>query len=60
MLWITGTTLNVQSSIGAIMAVGIAVANSILLLSFAERSRVEQHSSLQAAEEAAAGRLRAF
>lgn len=49
MLWITGTTLNVQSFIGAIMAIGIAVANSILLLSFAERSRLEQHrSSLEA------------
>ena len=34
-----GTTLNVQSFMGAIMAVGIAVANSILLVTFAERSR---------------------
>ena len=40
MLWITGTTLNVQSFIGAIMAIGIAVANSILLISFAERHRL--------------------
>ncbi len=61
MLWITGTTLNVQSSIGAIMAIGIAVANSILLLSFAERSRLEQHrSSFQAAQEGATSRLRAI
>jgi multidrug efflux pump subunit AcrB len=60
-LWITGTTLNVQSFIGAIMAIGIAVANSILLLSFAERSRLEQHySSLDAAREGAASRLRAI
>lgn len=61
MLWATGTTLNVQSFIGAIMAIGIAVANSILLLSFAERSRLEQHrSSLEAAEEGAGSRLRAI
>jgi len=61
MLWITGTTLNVQSFMGAIMAIGIAVANSILLLSFAERSRLDQHrSSLEAAEEGATSRLRAI
>lgn len=61
LLWITGTTLNVQSFIGAIMAIGIAVANSILLLWFAERSRLEQHqSSMEAAREEAASRLRAI
>jgi multidrug efflux pump subunit AcrB len=61
MLWITGTTLNVQSFIGSIMAIGIAVANSILLISFAERSRLEGHrSSLDAAQEGAASRLRAI
>jgi multidrug efflux pump subunit AcrB len=61
MLLITGTTLNVQSFIGAIMALGIAVANSILLLSFAERLRLEQRrSSLEAAQEGASSRLRAI
>jgi multidrug efflux pump subunit AcrB len=61
MLWITGTTLNVQSFIGAIMAIGIAVANSILLISFAERSRLEQQqSSSDAAQQGAASRLRAI
>ena len=61
MLWITGTTLNVQSFMGAIMAMGIAVANSILLLSFAERSRLDQHrSSLEAAQDGATSRLRAI
>ena len=40
-LLITGTTLNVQSFMGAIMAIGIAVANSILLVTFAERARHE-------------------
>src|SRR6185436_1102203 len=39
MLRATATTLNVQSFMGAIMAIGIAVANSILLVSFAERFR---------------------
>ena len=41
MLRLTGTTLNVQSFMGAIMAIGIAVANSILLVTFAERARHE-------------------
>src|SRR6185437_142389 len=41
MLWLTHTTLNIQSFMGAIMAVGVAVANSILLVTFAERSRLE-------------------
>jgi multidrug efflux pump subunit AcrB len=34
-LWLTGTTLNIQSAMGAIMAVGVAVANAILLVTFA-------------------------
>ncbi len=59
MLLATGTTLNVQSFMGAIMAIGIAVANSILLVTFAERSRHEGHSPREAAEEGARGRLRA-
>jgi multidrug efflux pump subunit AcrB len=39
MLVITGTTLNVESLMGSIMAVGIAVSNSILLVTFANESR---------------------
>jgi multidrug efflux pump subunit AcrB len=39
-LWLTGTTLNIQSFMGAIMAIGVAVANAILLVTFAERARV--------------------
>jgi multidrug efflux pump subunit AcrB len=39
-LWLTGTTLNIQSAMGAIMAIGVAVANAILLVTFAERARV--------------------
>jgi multidrug efflux pump subunit AcrB len=61
LLWLTGTTLNVQSFIGAIMAIGIAVANSILLISFAERHRLEQKSSsTDAAYHGASSRLRAI
>ncbi|HWV98839.1 MAG TPA: efflux RND transporter permease subunit [Candidatus Acidoferrum sp.] len=39
-LRLTGTTLNIQSFMGAIMAIGVAVANAILLVTFAERARV--------------------
>ena len=39
MLLVTGTTLNVQSFMGAIMAIGVAVANAILLVTFAEQAR---------------------
>jgi multidrug efflux pump subunit AcrB len=59
MLLVTGTTLNVQSFMGAIMAMGIAVANSILLITFAEHSRREGRDYLDAAQEGAASRLRA-
>lgn len=38
-LWFTGSTLNIQSFIGAIMGIGVAMANAILLVTFAERSR---------------------
>jgi multidrug efflux pump subunit AcrB len=59
MLLATGTTLNVQSFMGTIMAVGIAVANSILLVTFAERARHDGLGYLEAAREGATGRLRA-
>ena len=56
----TGTTLNIQSFMGAIMAIGIAVANSILLVSFAEAARRELSlTAVEAAREGALGRLRA-
>jgi multidrug efflux pump subunit AcrB len=54
----TGTTLNIQSFMGAIMAVGVAVANAILLVTFAERARLEGADSLAAAVEGAKHRLR--
>jgi multidrug efflux pump subunit AcrB len=59
MLRFTGTTLNVQSFMGAIMAIGIAVANSILLVTFSEQVRHEGRSQIEAAREGAASRLRA-
>ncbi|HEV3031012.1 MAG TPA: efflux RND transporter permease subunit [Polyangia bacterium] len=60
MLAATHTTLNVESLMGAIMAVGIAVSNSILLVSFANDLRVENEdiSPLEAALEAGRTRLR--
>jgi multidrug efflux pump subunit AcrB len=60
MLRLTGTTLNVQSFTGAIMAIGIAVANSILLVTFAERARREGLRTFDAAREGASSRLRAI
>ena len=39
MLFITGTTLSVPSLMGAIMAIGVATANSILLVNFANDER---------------------
>jgi multidrug efflux pump subunit AcrB len=60
MLLATSTTLNVQSFMGAIMAIGIAVANSILLVTFAERSRHQGRPLLEATREGASSRLRAI
>jgi multidrug efflux pump subunit AcrB len=58
-LWLTRTTLNVQSFLGAIMAIGISMANSILLVTFAEFARRDGMSARESAVEGAAGRLRA-
>lgn len=57
-LWITGTTLNVQSFMGAIMAIGVSVANAILLVTLAEQRRREGQESNAAAMVAASSRLR--
>jgi multidrug efflux pump subunit AcrB len=59
MLLLTGTTLNIQSFMGAIMAVGISVANSILLVSFAEQARHEGQDAEGASRTGATGRIRA-
>jgi multidrug efflux pump subunit AcrB len=58
MLWLWRTTLNLESFMGAIMAIGVAVANAILLVTFAEHSRLGGKSSLEAALEGATSRLR--
>jgi multidrug efflux pump subunit AcrB len=57
-LRVTGTTLNIQSLMGAIMAIGVAVANAILLVTFAERDRVGGARVPDAGVTGAASRLR--
>jgi multidrug efflux pump subunit AcrB len=58
MLFITGTTLNVPSLMGAIMAVGVASANSILLVTFAREQQLAGHSAFEAAISAGHTRIR--
>jgi multidrug efflux pump subunit AcrB len=58
MLLATGTSLNIQSFVGAIMAIGVAMANAILLVTVAERLRCAGAASPSAAIEGAAARLR--
>lgn len=57
-LFVSHTTLNVQSFMGAIMAVGVGVANSILVVVFAEERRALGISAKSAAITGAAARLR--
>ncbi|MBV8135543.1 MAG: efflux RND transporter permease subunit [Deltaproteobacteria bacterium] len=56
MLVITGTTINVESLMGAIMAVGVGVANGNLLITFANELREDGYSPVAAAIQA--GRIR--
>ena len=58
LLWITGNTLNIQSFMGCIMAIGIAVSNVILLVANAEQLRLQQSTSNSIGAQAAANRLR--
>ncbi|WP_213804619.1 efflux RND transporter permease subunit [Granulicella sp. dw_53] len=58
MLFLSGTTFNVPSLMGAIMTVGVATANSILMVTFANDQRAAGMTSLEAAESAGATRLR--
>ncbi|HVY05815.1 MAG TPA: efflux RND transporter permease subunit [Burkholderiales bacterium] len=59
MLAVSGTTINVMSLMGAIMAVGIGVSNSILIVSFANELRAEKNLGVvEAAVEAGMTRLR--
>ena len=57
-LYLTGTTLNIQSLMGTLMMVGVVVNNSILLVDFANRRREQGHTPAQAALAAAGTRLR--
>ena len=57
-LLVTGTTLNVQSFIGAIMALGVGVANAILLVTFSEKARRAGAPIAEAAADGASSRLR--
>jgi len=54
----TSTSLNVQSMMGAIMSIGVAVANAVLLITFAHERRRAGDDPTSAAIAAARGRLR--
>jgi multidrug efflux pump subunit AcrB len=58
MLLATRTSLNIQSYMGAIMAVGVGTANAILLVTFAEERRRAGASAFAAALEGARARMR--
>jgi multidrug efflux pump subunit AcrB len=58
MLFLTGTTLSVPALTGAIMTMGVATANSILMVSFARQRLHEGLPPLSAALEAGATRIR--
>jgi len=58
MLFVTGTTLSVPALMGAIMCIGVATANSILVVTFARERLSHHHNAFQAALEAGRTRLR--
>ncbi|HEY9714291.1 MAG TPA: efflux RND transporter permease subunit, partial [Chroococcales cyanobacterium] len=58
MLTLTGTTLNVQSFMGAIMSTGVGIANAILMVVFAEHNRLQGMKPDEAAIHAAEARMR--
>jgi multidrug efflux pump subunit AcrB len=58
MLFITGTTLSVPSLMGAIMSVGVASANSILLVTFAREQQLAGRTAFRAAIDAGHTRIR--
>jgi multidrug efflux pump subunit AcrB len=55
---LSGISLNVQSFMGAIMSIGIGVANAILIVSFSESRRLSGEAANLAAKEGAVSRLR--
>lgn len=58
MLYVTGTTLSVPALMGAIMGIGVATANSILLVTFANDERLEGKNAREAALSAGFTRIR--
>jgi hydrophobe/amphiphile efflux-1 (HAE1) family protein len=58
MLFLTGTTLNVNSLMGVIMMVGIVVSNGVLLVDFANQLRARGMPVMEATVEAGRTRLR--
>jgi multidrug efflux pump subunit AcrB len=58
MLFFTGTTLSVPALMGALMCVGVATANSILVVSFAKQRLAEHGDAVNAAIEAGNTRFR--
>jgi multidrug efflux pump subunit AcrB len=58
LLFVTGTALSVPSVMGAIMSIGVASANSILLVTFSREQRLAGHSAFEAALSAGTTRLR--
>src|SRR5258708_37253939 len=58
MLYTTGTTVSVPALMGAIMCIGVATSNSILMVTFANDQRRAGHDAHSAALSAGATRLR--
>jgi multidrug efflux pump subunit AcrB len=58
MLLLTGTTLSVPALMGTIMSMGVATANSVLVISFANERFAETQDAIRAAVEAGSTRLR--
>jgi multidrug efflux pump subunit AcrB len=58
MLFVSQTTLSVPALMGAIMCIGVATSNSILMVTFANDQRKEGHDARSAALSAGATRLR--
>ena len=57
-LFLTQTPLSVPALMGALMSIGVATANSILVITFANDQRLEGRDAMQAALDAGATRLR--
>ena len=58
MLFVTGTTINVPALMGAIMCIGVATANSILIVTFANDERERVPSAIEAMLSAGRARIR--